>query len=286
MGPLVQTSFERLGVGIVPLYFEPDGDFPNHLPDPEVPNYMRALSEAVLKHQCDCGLGFDGDGDRVGVLDENGRKISADWLVALFARRMLKEYPGGTIRFDVKCSDFLGDDIRANGGNPVMGETGHSLLKRDVKALDAILGGELSGHIVFNRGFVPIDDSLFSALQFLKVLDEFGGKASQLFLDFPNLFSTAEIKLPCSDQAKMKVVADLVKHFQSRFEVLEIDGARVSLRDGWFLVRASHTTPNLTVRFEGRSHQAVLDATELLRDALRTHPEVDTELLDTVELMK
>jgi phosphomannomutase/phosphoglucomutase len=283
MGPVVLSAFGRLGIDVVPLYCEPDGDFPNHIPDPEVPKYMAELGRRVQAEGCACGLGFDGDGDRVGILDENGRKISADWLIALFARDLLTRYPGGRVRFDVKCSDFLADDIRAHGGIPVMGETGHSLLKRDVVAEDCILGGELSGHIVFNRGYVPIDDALFGALSFLKLLVASKGKASALFAHFPVLSSTPEIKVPCPDAVKFRVVEALVETFREDYEVLDLDGARVRFDGGWFLVRASNTTPNLTVRLEAESDEILEQARQILFVALRAHPEVGAEALLEIE---
>jgi phosphomannomutase/phosphoglucomutase len=281
MGPIVLESFGRLGLRVDPLYCEPDGRFPNHLPDPEVPAYMATLGALVRATGACSGLGFDGDGDRVGVLDEAGRKISADWILVLFARDLLRRHPGGTVRYDVKCSDFVDEDVRAHGGIPVMGETGHSLLKRDIRALDAILGGELSGHIVFNRGFVPIDDSLYSALTFLRLLEESGGEASALFRGFPVLASTAEIKLPCSDATKLDVVSGLEARFQKAgFEVCALDGARVRIPGAWFLVRASNTTPNLTVRLEGRTPEALERAREVLLGELRHYPEADSTPLE------
>jgi len=281
MGPVVLAALRRLRVDVVPLYCEPDGDFPNHLPDPEVPRYMEALGRIVVETGAACGLGFDGDGDRVGVLDETGRKISADWLLVLFAREMLRRHPGGTIRYDVKCSDFVEDDVRRHGGLPVMGPTGHSLLKRDIAALDAVLGGELSGHIVFNRGYLPIDDSLYSALRFLEILERSDGAASALFAEFPALESTAEIKVPCPDEAKFGVVAALVEGFRrDGHRVVDLDGARVSLPGGaWFLVRASNTTPVLTVRLEARTRPGLLEARDLLHRALRAHPSTGADVL-------
>lgn len=284
MGPVAVPALEALGCEVVALYAEPDGDFPNHVPDPEVPAYMEALGRAVVEHGAACGLGFDGDGDRLGVLDERGRKISADWLIGLFAQALLAEHPGGIVRFDVKCSDVLADQIAAAGGRPVMGETGHSLLKRDVEALDAILGGELSGHIVFGRGYLPIDDSLYCALAFLRLLDASGGPASALFAGVPRRVSTAEIKVPCPDADKLAVVAALVAHLEREHDVLAIDGARVRLgEDAWFLVRASHTTPNLTVRFEARTREALLAARDLLFAALGEHPSAQRGVLARIE---
>lgn len=273
MGPLVLEILERLGFTVEPLFTEPDGDFPNHLPDPEVPAYMAELSKRTVASNSICGLGFDGDGDRVGVLDEQGRKISADWLIALFAADLLKSNPGGKVRYDVKCSNFLADHIRRHGGEPVMGETGHSLLKRDIKEIDAIFGGELSGHLVFNRGYVPIDDSLYCALYFLEMLERSGGPASALFQDLPELVSTAEIKVPCADERKFDVVDRIVESFRGpgneNYEVIDIDGVRVTLPGGaWFLIRASNTTPCLTVRLEAASEPELENARSLVNERL------------------
>jgi len=280
MGPVVLEALERLGVGCEALYCEPDGDFPHHMPDPEVPANMEDLGRLVRGGHAVCGFGFDGDGDRVGVLDENGDKLSADLVLAVFARDMLRMHRGGKVRFDVKCSDALPQFIKDCGGVPVMGKTGHSLLKRDIKQLDAILGGELSGHIVFNRGFLPIDDSLYCALYFLGLVAHSGDMASQLFAGFPKLHSTAEIKVPCADDAKFKVVAALVEHFKQGYQVNDLDGARVSLGHGtWFLVRCSNTTPNLTVRLEAPSQDELLRARDVLVAALETHPAVEPQVL-------
>lgn len=272
MGPPALSAFGRLGCSVEPLYCDPDGTFPNHIPDPEVPKYMAELRSRVVASGADCGLGFDGDGDRVGVVDERGRKISADRLIAVFARDVLARRPGGVVRYDVKCGDFLADAVRAAGGRPVMGKTGHSLLKRDVKELDAVFGGELSGHVLWNRGYPPIDDSLFAALTLLRLLDATDGPLSGLFAHLPVVAATAEIKLPCGDAAKFAVVDTLVSRFRRTHEMTDLDGARVRLADGWFLVRASNTTPNLTVRFEATSQAAILKARDVLVEALRAHP--------------
>jgi len=280
MGPIVLEALKRLRISVEPLYCEPDGDFPNHIPDPEVPAYMEHLGRRVRDTHAVCGFGFDGDGDRVGVLDQKGRKISADWLLAVFARDVLRMHPGGTVRYDVKCSDFLDKYIKERGGKPVMGVTGHSILKRDIKELDAVLGGELSGHIVFNRGYLPIDDSLYCALYFLGLVAHSGELASAMFDDFPDLCSTAEIKVPCPDDAKFDVVESLVKRFQQDYEVLNVDGARVRVDGGaWFLVRSSNTTPNLTVRLEAPDREKLLAARDILVQALSEHPQADVSVL-------
>jgi phosphomannomutase len=282
MGPVVLEAFRRLRFDVVPLYCEPDGDFPNHIPDPEVPEYMEVLRKTVVAGRADLGLGFDGDGDRVGVIDERGRKISADHLVAVFAEAVLAEFPGGTIRYDVKCGDFLDGWIRTRGGVPRMGKTGHSLLKRDLKEDDAIFGGELSGHLVFGRGYLPIDDSLYAALRLLELADRRGAAVGALFEAIPESVSTAEIKLPCADATKFGVVAALVAAFKGRYEVNDLDGARVRVPGGWFLVRASNTTPNLTVRLEAGTREQLLSVRDVLAAALAKHPEVDASPLSAV----
>ncbi len=252
-GPVVMKVLQGLGLEVIGLYTEPDGTFPNHLPDPEVPEYMEDLRAAVSDHGALVGFGFDGDGDRLGVIDETGRKISADWLLALFARDLLKRHPGGRVRFDVKCTDFLFEDVEKHGGVPVMGRTGHSILKADMKEMDAIIGGELSGHIVYGREYFLIDDPLYCALKFLQLMSEAKAPASGLFADYPETHSTAEIKIPVPDGEKFDIVRRLTDMFSQDHEVTTIDGARVLYEKGWGLVRASNTTANLTVRFEARS---------------------------------
>lgn len=279
MGPLVLEVLRSFGCVVEALYCDPDGTFPNHIPDPEVPKYMAELGRRVVQSGASCGIGFDGDGDRVGVLDELGRKHAADRVLALFARSLLRQHPGGVVRYDVKCSDFLETDIRAHGGIPVMGETGHSLLKRDIRQLGAILGGELSGHIIVARGWPAIDDSLFDALYFLQLLQESDGPASKMFASFPQLCSSAEIKLSCSDASKERVVEGLTRHFAASFDVFTLDGARVRTPDGWFLVRCSNTTPNLTVRLESPDRVTLFRNRDRLVEALAGFPEVDVQPL-------
>ena len=257
-GPLVLDLLSRANVDVTPLYCEPDGTFPNHLPDPEQPENTRDLQRAVVDSRLDAGLAFDGDADRVGVVDETGRKISADWLLALFARRLLAAHPGGGVRFDVKCTDFLERDVRASGGRPVMGRTGHSILKADMAADPSlVLGGELSGHIVFGRGYHKIDDAFYSALVTLDIVAEDGRPLSARFADFPDTVSTPEIKVPCAEERKKDVVAAVDRALSAGHEVIRIDGVRVRFADGWGLVRASNTTPVLTLRFEASDARAL-----------------------------
>ncbi len=256
-GPLVMEVLERAGLSVSGLYIEPDGTFPNHLPDPEVPKYMADLMAKVVKDKAAVGFGFDGDGDRLGVINDQGKKISADWLLALFARDLLERHPKGIVRFDVKCSDYLFEDVRNHGGEPIMGRTGHSILKADMKELNAIIGGELSGHIVYGREYFLIDDPLYCALKIIELMEKQEKSSSGLFDSFPETFSTAEIKAPVPEDKKFQVVKDLVEVFEKEREVITMDGGRVVYEAGWGLVRASNTTANLTLRFEARSANAL-----------------------------
>lgn len=283
-GPLIPDFLRRLGHEVIELYTEPDGRFPNHLPDPEVPEYMKDLVREVLRAKADAGFGFDGDADRLGVIDETGKKISADWLVAIFARDLLKRHPGGKVRYDVKCTDFLEADVRAHGGVPVMGRTGHSILKRDIKSLGAILGGELSGHICFGREYYVIDDPFYCALKTLELIENSAtGTCSGLFAGFPATVSTAEIKVPVPEARKFAVMDLLKSDFMNGHKIIPVDGVRVVFADGWGLVRASNTTANLTVRFEARSREALERIRAVFAEKLGRHPELDLSKLKTAE---
>ncbi|MCA9322192.1 MAG: phosphomannomutase/phosphoglucomutase [Planctomycetes bacterium] len=277
-GPLVVSILEAAGCRLEALYCDPDGSFPNHLPDPEVPEYMRDLVAEVEKKQAAVGFGFDGDGDRLGVIDATGTKISADWLIAVFARDLLSRHPGGVIRYDVKCGDFLADDVRAHGGEPVMGRTGHSILKKDIKALNAVLGGELSGHIVFGREYHLIDDPIYCALKILSLMEQKNVSCRGLFEGIPETFATAEIKAPTPDDQKFRIVAELVEAFRAAgYDVIDIDGARVPVPEaqGWGLVRASNTTANLTLRFESRTREGLAQVRAIFVEQLARHPAID-----------
>ncbi|MEE9393123.1 MAG: phosphomannomutase/phosphoglucomutase [Planctomycetota bacterium] len=274
-GPVIPGLLREAGHEVIELYTEPDGTFPNHLPDPEVPEYMKDLVAKVKSEGADIGLGYDGDADRLGIIDENGRKISADWLVTVFARDLLTRHPGGIVRYDIKCSDFLEDEIRAAGGKPVMGQTGHSILKKDMAALDAILGGELSGHIVFGREWYPIDDPFFCAFELLRLMETKGCRVSGLFEGIPETFSTAEIKVAVPEDRKFVIVEELVKSFTADFQVNDVDGARVRMKEGWGLVRASNTTANLTIRFESLTQAGLESIRAVFLKRLEPYSELD-----------
>jgi phosphomannomutase/phosphoglucomutase len=242
-----------MGHRVFPLFAELDGSFPNHLPDPTVPSLLVALQAEVKRRGADLGIGFDGDADRIGAVDSNGRIVWGDQLLALLARDVLTRVPGARIIFDVKCSQGLKEDIEAHGGKPEMWKTGHSLLKSRLHETGAPLAGEMSGHMFFSEGYFGFDDALFAAGRLLRYVAATGRTFDQLVDSIPRYFATPEIRLDCPEERKFAVVEELKREFAGRFRVIDIDGARVEFGDGWGLVRASNTQPVLVVRFEARS---------------------------------
>jgi phosphomannomutase / phosphoglucomutase len=228
----------------------------------------------VLETRADVGIAYDGDADRVGVIDERGRRHEADLLLALLARDLLRRHPGTKIVFDVKSSQVLVDDVRRHGGEPVMWKTGHSHLKRKMREDGILLGGEVSGHMFFAENWYCVDDGILASAKVLELIARSPEPASAHFDTLPHLYSTPELKAPCPDEQKFQVVDELTRQFRERYETIDIDGARILFPEGWGLVRASNTNPYLTLRFEART-QAALDANmRVVYDALRTYPYV------------
>ena len=248
---------EKLGVELVKLYIEPNPNFPNHHPDPTVTENLADLIEAVCQVGADIGIAFDGDGDRIGVVDETGRIIWGDELMILLSRSVLSERPGSTIIAEVKCSQTLFDDIAAHGGTPVMWKAGHSLIKAKMKETGAVLAGEMSGHIFFADRFYGFDDAAYAAVRVLEILSKTDKKLSELLSNIPKTFSTPELRVDCPDDVKFEVVAKIANHFSKTNEVITIDGARIVFEDGWGLVRASNTQALLVLRFEANSDSAL-----------------------------
>jgi phosphomannomutase/phosphoglucomutase len=273
-GVFAPELLRRLGCEVVELYCESDGSFPHHLPDPEMEENMRDLVAKVTEARADVGLAYDGDADRVGIVDERGRRHEADLLLALLARDLLVRHPGAKIIFDVKSSQVLVDDIRRHGGEPIMWKTGHSLLKRKMREDGILLGGEISGHMFFGEDWYGVDDGILASCRFLQLVAADGRPASAHFDTLPHLHSTPELKAPCPDDRKFQLVADLAREFKSRYETIDIDGARIIFPEGWGLVRASNTNPYLTLRFEGRTAAAVERMKEIVYGALRRYPYV------------
>jgi len=271
-GSFAPELLRRLGAEVVELYCESDGSFPNHLPDPEMEENTRDLVGKVLETRADIGIAYDGDADRMGVIDERGHRHEADLILALLARDLLTRHPGAKIVFDVKSSQVLVDDIRAHGGEPVMWKTGHSHLKRKMREDGILLGGEVSGHMFFAENWYGVDDGILASCKFLELISRSAAPVSSHFGTLPHLHTTPELKAPCPDDRKFEVVRELIREFKSRHETIDIDGARILFPDGWGLVRASNTNPYLTLRFEGRSRAAVDDMKRLVFAALRRYP--------------
>jgi phosphomannomutase/phosphoglucomutase len=257
------TLFPRLGIDPIFLFAESDGTFPNHHPDPTVVENLQDLIATVRREGGDLGIGFDGDADRIGIVDRHGTIIWGDYLLILYARDVLARAAKGTppqsIIFDVKCSQALPTAIQAAGGVPVMWKTGHSLIKEKMKELHAPVAGEMSGHMFFTEGFYGHDDALYGAARLLRIIANSGKGVDELLADIPRYVSTPEIRVDCPDDRKFAVVAAAVAHFKRTHEVIEVDGARVLFGDGWGLIRASNTQPIIVARFEALT-QARLDA--------------------------
>lgn len=256
-----------LGVEVTPLFCEPDGRFPNHHPDPVVEENMAALKAKVLELGADAGFGLDGDADRLGVVDEKGRLLFGDELLALYARDVLTRVPGAIVIGDVKCSQRLFDDIAAHGGRPEMSATGHSLIKSRILELGAPLAGEMSGHMFFGEGWYGFDDALYGAARLLRILADAGRPLSTL-LGWPPAHVTPELHLPCPDAAKAQVIAKAREYFGTRYESIQIDGVRLVFPDGWALVRASNTQPVLVLRFEAGSAERLAELRALVENPL------------------
>lgn len=255
MGGIIGPEiFRKLGCEVVELFSDLDGRFPNHHPDPTVIENLSFLAEKVKQTNAVVGIGFDGDADRIGVVDPSGKPIYGDELLVIYAREILKENSGATIISEVKASHRLFNDIALHGGRPILWKTGHSLIKAKMKEEGALLAGEMSGHIFFNDRYYGFDDAIYAAARLLEILAINKKTTAELITDLPVSFSTPEIRKDCPDEIKFTVVERALKQFQSQgLKVNAIDGARVEFGDGWGLVRASNTQPVLVLRFEASS---------------------------------
>jgi phosphomannomutase/phosphoglucomutase len=257
---------ERLGARVTHLYAESDGTFPNHHPDPTVVENLHDLVAAVRREGADLGVAFDGDADRIGLVDERGEIVWGDHLLILYARDVLaRTGRGQPIIFDVKCSQALPDAIRAAGGEPIMWKTGHSLIKDKMKETHAPIAGEMSGHMFFTEGFYGHDDALYGAARLLRIAAADGRSVSGMLADVPPFFSTPELRVDVPEEHKFALVEAAVRHFKATHEVIDVDGARVLFGDGWGLIRASNTQPILVTRYEALTPER--------RDAIRAEME-------------
>ena len=260
VGALVAPRlFQKLGVDVTCMFCESDGTFPNHHADPTVPENMEDLVAELRHGDYDFGVAFDGDADRIGVVEHTGEIIWGDYLLLLYARDVLARMPGAPIIFDVKCSQALPDAIEKAGGVPVMWKTGHSLIEEKMHELHAPLAGEMSGHMYFDEGWYGFDDALYGAARLLRIVADSGRSVHELLSDVPRFVSTPEIRVSCSDDTKFGVVRDAVKYFGARHPTIDVDGVRIQYPDGWGLIRASNTQPVIVLRFEAHT-QPQLDA--------------------------
>ncbi len=266
-GPLVETFMRKIGAEYKILYKEPDGNFPNHLADPTVVEHISELIKLVTNGDYDCGIGFDGDGDRIGVLDEHGDIIWGDVLLAIYAEKVLQRLPGAKIIFEVKCSQGLIERIDELGGVPLMYKTGHSLIKAKMKAEQSPLAGEMSGHIFFADRYYGFDDALYASLRLLEILSG-DVTLSALARKVPKYYSTPEIRVETSDEKKFQIVEELKDYFKRLYKVIDIDGVRVVFPDGWGLVRPSNTQPALVLRFEAKTEKRLEEIRELFLERL------------------
>ncbi len=269
-----------LGCEVVELYSNVDASFPNHVPDPEDPFAMRDLSQKVRSVEADLGIGLDADGDRFGVVDENGDFIYADRLLLLLAKDVLSRNKGKKILYDVKCTRLLDTFVPQFGGVPLMHMTGHAPIKQTMREdKDVIFGGEVSGHFYFAEDYFRIDDGVYSAAKVLSLLGKSNKPFSKMFDEFPKTIMTPELKLPCADEVKEKVMEHIVNEFSKNYELIKIDGARIIFSDtSWGLVRASNTSPYLTIRVEADTTQEVIKIKNILADELEKFDEIGDKL--------
>jgi phosphomannomutase/phosphoglucomutase len=270
-GGIVAPEIMRaLGADVVELYCEPDGNFPNHHPDPTLEKSLSDLIAKVKKEKAHAGIGYDGDADRIGVVDEEGNVIWGDKLMIIFSRDILKENPGAKIIGEVKCSQTLYDDIAAHGGVPIMWKTGHSLIKEKMKNEEALLAGEMSGHIFFKHRYFGYDDAVYASLRLMEIIKKAGKPYSikALLKDVPDVIATPEIRFDCPDEIKFRIVEKAQKAFDE-YESVTIDGIRIKFNDGWALIRASNTQPVLVLRFEAKNERRLAEIRNMVEDRLK-----------------
>jgi phosphomannomutase/phosphoglucomutase len=254
----------ELGCQVKALYCEMDGRFPHHHPDPTVEKNLHDLIAMVQETKADLGIGYDGDADRIGVIDEEGRIIWGDKLMIIFARGIIEERGGGTFIGEVKCSQTLYDEIERLGGKAIMWKTGHSLIKDKMKKERALLAGEMSGHMFFADRYFGFDDAIYASCRLLEIMGRSGKRVSELLEGIPQTYVTPEIRVECPDDVKFKIVEQATEHFHQRYPVIDIDGMRVRFPDGWGLLRASNTQPALVLRFEATSQERLKEIRDMI----------------------
>lgn len=268
-GPVALPILEKLGCEVHPLYCNMDGTFPNHEPDPTVLENLKDLIDLVKREQLDLGVAYDGDCDRLGVVNHRGEVVFGDKLMLIFAREILSRRPGTTFISEVKCSKTLYNDIEKRGGRAIMWKTGHSLIKAKMKEEDAVLAGEMSGHMFFKDRYFGFDDGVYASCRLLEILSETGNTIPELLEGVPHTYTTPEIRVECPDRAKFDVVERAKRFFkESGYDVIDVDGARIVFPDGWGLVRASNTQPVLVLRYEAETTERLEEIRGLIEGAI------------------
>ena len=277
-GVIAPQAFKLLGLNVIELYSEVNGNFPNHHPDPSNPKNLKDLQNKVLETNSDLGIALDGDGDRVGLVDNKGNVIFPDTYMMLLVEDLLRKKSKGSIVFDVKCSTNLEKVIKNFNGTPIMSRTGHSYIKSKIIETNALLGGEMSGHIFFNDDWYGFDDAIYSALRLIEVLSKIKLKSYEVFNSYPKHFSTPEINIKVPEENKFKVIDELKTLINSSlYALIDIDGIRLENENSWGLVRASNTSPNLVLRFEGKTENDLLEIKNYFKEIL-SKIEVDLQL--------
>jgi phosphomannomutase / phosphoglucomutase len=266
---------ENWGCEVIPLYCESDGSFPNHQPDPVKTANLTELRAAVVENGADLGIAFDGDADRIGVVDDTGGIIWGDLLMCLYWREIMAAHPGSNAIIEVKCSQALVDEVVRLGGKPFFYKTGHSLIKAKMKEIGAVFTGEMSGHMFFADEYFGYDDAFYAAGRLLRILSRSGEPLSKMMAGIPKYYSTAETRVPCLDQEKFEVVEKLVALFKEKYDVIDVDGLRVLFEDGWGLVRASNTQPVLVARCEAKTPAGLNRICEIMQEALGRFPVIE-----------
>ena len=279
-GTYVPPVLSALGLEVECLFCEPDGSFPNHLPNPEDPEMTKDLEAKVVESGADLGLAFDGDSDRCGFIDNRGHHITADRLLALLARDLLVRHPNTPIVFDVKASQALPDEIKKYGGQPVMWKSGHSLMKQKMNEIGSLLGGEVSGHLFIGEDYYGFDDAPLVALKTLEIISRSDKTAAEIFDEIPKLLATPEIILSAPDDLKFKMIAEMTNSLQGKYEVVTVDGARVLFEHGWGLVRASNTQPAVTLRFEAYTREQISEYMQVFKAQLDRYPQINQDKFD------
>jgi len=276
-GPVMRKVLEKLNVEPVELFFEMDGRFPNHHPDPTILSNLNALQAGVRENNAELGIAFDGDGDRLGAVDEHGSVIHGDMLLLIFAREILSRKPGSTFIGEVKCSQAMYDKLRELGGNPIMYKTGHSLIKAKMKEEHAELAGEMSGHMFFADRYYGYDDAIYAACRLLEIVARSGKPLSHQLKGLPKMVSTPELRVDCPDNLKFRIVSQLAEIVGRNRRIVDVDGVRVPFEHGWGLVRASNTQPVLVMRFEAESKELLDNYRRELEEAVeRAKHEVES----------